>query len=207
MLDDLISRLVELPAEVIYLIVGIGAAVENVFPPIPSDTFALFGAFLAAQGEAETRLIFAATWLGNVSSALMTYGLARRYGRSVFTGTGFGRWMLHPGQLEQVERFYARWGRSAIFFSRFIPAVRAVAPVFAGVTGMRFWPTFLPLATASAIWYALIVWVGATAGSNWDAIRTTLAPYNTALGIAGAALIALIGWWWWRTRHREPTEP
>lgn len=201
MIDDLIQSLASQPPLLIYIIVGFGAAIENVFPPVPSDTFALFGAFLAAQGEASPVVIVAVTWVGNVSSALMTYFLGRRYGKGVFTRTRVGRWILHPGQIEQVERFFGRWGTAAMFVSRFIPAVRAVAPVFAGVSGMGFWPTFLPLAIASAIWYSVLVWIGTTAGRNWEGIRDALAPYNATLAIVGAVLLAAIGWWWWTSRR------
>ena len=202
MIDSIIQGLAAQPPFLIYLIVGFGAAIENVFPPVPSDTFALFGAFLAAQGEAVPEVVFGVVWLGNVSTALMTYGLGRRYGRSVFK-TRLGQWLLHPGQLAQVERFFGRWGTAAMFFSRFIPAVRAVAPVFAGVSRMGFWRMFLPLAVASALWYAVIVWVGTTAGNNWQAIREALEPYNTALAIAGAILFVAIGWWWWTSRRKH----
>ncbi|HEX6590342.1 MAG TPA: DedA family protein [Longimicrobiales bacterium] len=205
MLNSLFQSIAALPPLLLYLIVGIGAGVENVFPPVPSDTFALLGAFLAAQpqNDALPAWVFVVTWVGNVSTALGTYALGRRYGSSVFTSTAIGRAILHPGQLDQVRRFFARWGVLAMFFSRFIPAVRAVAPVFAGVSGMSFWSMFLPLTIASALWYAAIVWVGATAGRNWQQIRDALAPYNTTLAILGGALLIAIGWWWWTSRRHH----
>lgn len=200
MIADLIQWLADQPPLLVYLIVGLGAAIENVFPPVPSDTFALFGAFLAAQGRAEPWIVLAAVWTCNVSSALLTYGLARRYGRSFFS-TRIGHWVLHPGQLDQVRRFYARWGHAAIFFSRFIPAVRAVTPIFAGVSRMGFWATAIPLALASAIWYAVLIWVGTTAGRNWQRLMEILEPYNTALAVAGVLLALVLAWWWWKSRR------
>ena len=205
MIENLIQGLAAQPAWLIYLIVGLGAAIENVFPPVPADTFALFGAFLAAQGQADPRIVFLSVWVCNVATALLTYQLSKHYGRRFFA-TRVGHWVLHPGQLEQVGRFYERWGHAAIFFSRFIPAVRAVAPVFAGTTNQPFWRTFVPLAVASAIWYGAIVWVGATAGSNWEAIRRTLQPYNAALAILGGILVVVIGVWWWKSRRAHQTE-
>lgn len=203
MIDNLIQAMAAQPPLLIYLIVGLGAAIENVFPPIPADTFALFGAFLAAQGRADPRIVFAVVWVGNVATAMLTYWLSMHYGRRFFASR-VGVWLLHPGQLEQVGRFYKRWGHAAIFFSRFVPAVRAVAPVFAGTTHQPFWPTFLPLALASAIWYGAIVWIGAKAGRNWNAIRETLEPYNAALAIVGGILLIVIAVWWWKSRkaHR-----
>ena len=203
MIEDLIQSLAAQPPLLIYLIVGLGAAIENVFPPVPADTFALFGAFLAAQGRADPWIVFLSVWVCNVATAMLTYELSKHWGKRFFA-TRVGHWVLHPGQLEQVGRFYARWGHAAIFFSRFIPAVRAVAPIFAGTTHQPFWSTFFPLAVASAMWYGAIVWAGATAGSNWEAIKLTLAPYNTALAIAGGILLVVIGTWWWKSRkaHR-----
>lgn len=204
MINDLIQTMAAQPPLLIYLIVGLGAAIENIFPPIPADTFALFGAFLAAQGRAEPLVVFAAVWGGNVATAMLTYELSKHWGKRFFA-TRVGHWVLHPGQLEQVGRFYERWGHAAIFVSRFIPAVRAVAPVFAGTTHQPFWRTFIPLAIASGIWYGAIVWAGATAGSNWDAIRRTLAPYNVALAVVGGILLIGIGAWWWKSRKAHLT--
>jgi len=198
-IDNLIQTMAAQPPLLIYLIVGLGAAIENVFPPVPADTFALFGAFLAAQGRADPRVVFLAVWVCNVATAMLTYELSKHWGQRFFA-TRVGHWVLHPGQLEQVGRFYQRWGHAAIFFSRFIPAVRAVAPIFAGTTHQPFWRTFLPLAVASGIWYGTIVWVGATAGSNWSAIRRTLEPYNAVLAVLGAVLLIGIATWWWKSR-------
>ena len=200
MIENLIQSLAAQPPLLLYLIVGLGAALENVFPPVPADTFALFGAFLAAQGQADPRIVFLAVWVCNVATAMLTYELSKRWGKRFFA-TRVGHWVLHPGQLEQVGRFYARWGHAAIFFSRFIPAVRAVAPIFAGTTHQPFWRTFIPLAVASGIWYGVIVWVGTTAGNNWQAIRETLAPYNAVLAVLGGLLLVVIGWWWWKSRR------
>jgi hypothetical protein len=52
-IDAVLEWLADLPPVLIYLVIGIGAAVENVFPPVPADTFVLLGAFLAASGRAE----------------------------------------------------------------------------------------------------------------------------------------------------------
>ena len=200
MIDNLIQSLAGQSPLLIYLIVGLGAAIENIFPPVPADTFALFGAFLAAQGRADPTIVFLAVWVCNVATAVLTYELSKVYGKRFFA-TRVGHWVLHPGQLEQVGRFYARWGHAAIFVSRFIPAVRAVAPIFAGTTHQPFWRTFIPLAIASAIWYGAIVWIGATAGSNWESIQATLARYNRVLVVLGVILLAGIAWWWWRSRR------
>ena len=76
----ILDYLVSLPPVLIYLIIGAGAAVENIVPPVPADTFVLLGAFVAAKGNASPLLVFLVTWGANVLSALLVFALARRYG-------------------------------------------------------------------------------------------------------------------------------
>ncbi|NIR45287.1 MAG: hypothetical protein GWN99_18070, partial [Gemmatimonadetes bacterium] len=64
-------------------VVALGVAVENFFPPIPADTFVVLGAFLSAQGRVTGSGVFLATWTMNTGTALLSYGVSRRWGRSV----------------------------------------------------------------------------------------------------------------------------
>ncbi|MEN8374848.1 MAG: DedA family protein [Gemmatimonadota bacterium] len=199
-LDALLPRLTELPPWLTYVVLGVGAAVENVFPPIPADTVVLFGAFLAGLGQADPWLVLASTWAANVIGAVAVYFVARRYGEAAFA-SGPGRWLLHPGQLERIARFYARWGASALFLSRFFPGVRALVPVFAGVSRMRPVAVAVPLATASFIWYGALVWVGAVSGRNWEELKAFMERAGGPLGWAGAVILVLLVVWWVRTRR------
>jgi membrane protein DedA with SNARE-associated domain len=193
--------LADLPPVLIYLVIGLGAAIENVVPPVPADTFVLLGAFLAEAGRADPLVIFLATWVANVSSAVGMYYLALRFGEPFFT-TRIGHLLLQPRQLEQVGMFYGRWGTPAIFVSRFLPAFRALVPVFAGVTRVPLRRVLLPLAAASALWYGMLVWLGAMAGRNWDAIVAFFGRASGVLLAVALVLVALVAAWWWRSRER-----
>jgi membrane protein DedA with SNARE-associated domain len=162
------------------VVIGLGAAIENVVPPVPADTFVLLGAFLAAAGRADPVMVFLFTWVANVGSAVGVYGLAHRYGKSFFA-TPAGHWLLKPRQLEQIGRFYERYGTPAIFLSRFLPAFRALVPVFAGVTHVPLRRVIGPLAVASALWYGALVYLGALAGRNWSAIVAFFGRASTVL--------------------------
>lgn len=200
--EGLLRTLADLPPTLIYLVIGVGAALENIFPPVPADTFVLLGAFLATSGRASPWLVFLVTWLANVSTALVVYAMARRYGRSFFA-TPVGRWLLQPRQLEQINRFYMHWGVPAIFFSRFLPAFRAVVPVFAGVIHLPLRRVFFPLAAASALWYGTLVIIGAIAGRNWQALLNAVGRVNSMLALVALALLGALLAWWWRTRRRK----
>jgi membrane protein DedA with SNARE-associated domain len=183
-------------------VIGAGAAVENVIPPIPADTFVLIGAFLAAGGRASVPIVFLCTWLPNVASAIGVYAMARRYGKGFFQ-TRAGHWLLQPQQLEQIGRFYGRWGIAAIFLSRFFPAFRALVPVFAGVTHVSLWKVLPPVAIASGIWYGALVWLGSLAGNNFNAIVAWFDRASTFLLIIAGMLIAAFLVWWRRSRRQQ----
>jgi membrane protein DedA with SNARE-associated domain len=204
-IQEILHALTSLPPALIYLLLGLGAAVENVAPPVPADTFVLAGALLAARGAADPWLVFLATWLFNVVSAVGVYAVARRYGRRFFK-MPIARWLLREHQLDQIGGFYGRYGVPAIFASRFLPAFRAMVPVFAGISGMTAGRVIPPVIIASALWYGLLVYLGAFMGRNLAVIVDIFTSVNSVLVWVAVALVALVGAWWWRSRHPADEE-
>jgi membrane protein DedA with SNARE-associated domain len=202
MIDRLLEWMMGLPHALVYVVMALIAAVENVFPPVPADVVALFGGFLAGRGSVSAWLAFAAVWGGNVAGAMLVYGLGRRYGTDFFRGR-MGRHLLNPGQFATLGEFYDRHGAKVIFVSRFLPMFRAVVPIFAGTSKVGWVRTLVPLALASGLWYGAIVYLGATAGRNWTQIRATVEASGRWLFIAAAILAADVGLWWWRSRRRS----
>jgi len=199
-MQGVLHWLSSLPPAVLYLVMAIAAAVENVFPPIPADTIVAFGAFLAAQGEGTLLGAFLATWMGNLAGASVMYGAGRRYGAShiekrLLKGEGAAA----EGRLRKL---YDRYGMGALFLSRFVPGVRAIVPPFAGALKLPFVTSLVVMGVASGIWYVLIAWLAFRAGSNFDALQGTIKRYGTitaAIAI-GIVLIAAIVWFFRRPR-------
>ena len=202
MLDQLLAWIRDASPYLLYAALGVGAAVENIIPPIPADTFVLLGGFLAARGLASEQLVFLVTWTSNVLSALVVYTAGYRYGDSFFQSR-LGRYLLDPKQVEIVRKFYERWGVVAVFYTRFLPGLRAVTPVFAGLIRQRPLSVAVPLLMASAIWYGALIWIGAFAGRNIDQLLRIQSRLNwTLTGITGVIFV-LLGWWWVRSRRRH----
>ena len=199
-MGDFLTWLDSLPGPTLYLVLGVGAALENVIPAIPADTFVALGGLLSAVGTVSARGVFLTTWLCNVASALVMYRLGYAHGRMLFE-TRIGHFLLKPHQLERMARFYARWGLPAIFLTRFLPGVRSVVPVFAGITHQKWLPVAVPIALASAIWYGALVLLGRWAGENLDVLGRLLGRVQSVLGALAVVLVALAATWWWRSRH------
>ena len=208
MLDQLLVWLRDVSPYLLYGTLGVGAAAENIVPLIPADTFVLLGGFFAARGLASEKVVFLVTWTSNVLSALMVYTAAYRYGDSFFQ-TRLGRYLLDPKQVGIVRRFYRRWGVAAVFYTRFLPGLRSVTPVFAGLIQQRPLSVAFPLLLASAIWYGGLVWIGAFAGRNVDQLLRIQTRLNwTLTGLAGVIVVLLVRWWLRsRQRHRAEAGP
>jgi membrane protein DedA with SNARE-associated domain len=207
---DLLSRLLEhllsAPDFVVYLVLGVLAAVENVFPPVPADVVVLFGGVLAGYGRIDPVTVFLVVWICNVGGALAVYAVGRRYGPAFFAGP-WGHRLLRPGQLRTLGVFYHRFGPGVIFLSRFLPGFRAIVPPFAGVAGVGFWKAAVPIAAASGIWYGGIVYAGSAFGSNWSTILDTLNRSSRLTGILAAIVLSGLAIWWWRSREHEEEKP
>jgi membrane protein DedA with SNARE-associated domain len=201
-IDAMLAWMEGLPEALIYVVIGVMAGLENIVPPVPADVIALAGGFLAGRGLTNPIVTFLVVWLCNVGTALLTYWVGRTYGTRFFQGR-LGKMILQPGQMAKLGALYARHGGKVIFFSRYLPGFRAVVPIFAGTSGMTLPRTALPIALASGLWYGLIVYLGATAGRNWEQIRAQVETSGRWLGLAALVLFAVVGWWWWKTRGEK----
>ncbi len=190
-----------LPPVLTYVVLGAGAALENLVPPVPADTFVVLGSFVATHGRATLIAVFFVTWLANVTSAFAVYLAAHRYG-PLFFQTGFGRKILDPAQVIRIGQFYDRWGVAAIFITRFLPGFRAIVPVFAGVTHQRALPVGVPIVIASGIWHGMLVLLGRLAADNFEQILAVFSTMNRSLLAVTMVLALGVTLWWRRTRGR-----
>jgi membrane protein DedA with SNARE-associated domain len=185
---------------VLYLVMAVVAAVENVFPPIPADTIVAFGAFLAAQGKGTVLGAFLSTWLGNLAGASLMYAAGRRYGADQIER----RLLKDKGASaeERLRTLYAKYGIGALFLSRFVPGVRAIVPPFAGALKLPFVSALAVMGLASGLWYGLVAWLAFRVGSDWDALQSTIKQYGTITGVAAIAILLIVAIVWFFKRRK-----
>ena len=200
-MEQFLDALDGLPTVVIYLVLGFGAAIENFIPILPADTFIVAGGFAAGVGRVGPVPVFFTTWAFNVAGAMVVYWVGLRYGIRFFRA-GPGRHFLSMHQLGTLQAFYARWGVPAIFVARFLPGLRALVPVFAGVTRQHPARVLPPIILASALWYGGLVRLGFVTGDNLETVLQTLSRANQwFLGFSVVAFFALAALW---HRSRRP---
>lgn len=194
------------PPWMLYLAIGLGTAAENVFPPVPSDTFVLAGGVLSEVGILDFGVVFALAWSGNVILDMAVYGLGRRHGEALVE-TRWGRRLLRPRQLGQLRRFYRRHGTVTLLVSQFLPGFRVTIPAFAGVSRLGVARTALALAVASAVWYGLLLAAAAALARNVPRLVRWVTGSQTVLWAVAALVAAGVAAWWWRSRRGDVEPP
>lgn len=199
MFDGLLEWLRGLDPAALYAVACVSAAVENVFPPLPSDVVVAFAAFAAARGRGSAGLAVAAVLAGNVAGAMFMYWVGRRYGSAaVIKRLGGGE-----AQETKLREWYARHGIVAIAVSRFLPGVRAVVPPVAGALGVGALRSAIAMAIPSGIWYGGITYLAFTAGGDFDALTASIAAGQRWIGGAAALVAFTVAVVWYVRRRRR----
>jgi membrane protein DedA with SNARE-associated domain len=206
--QDFFDFLTALPPAALYVTLAVTAAIENVFPPLPSDAVVAFGSFIAARGHASVVATFLSTWAGNLSGAMLMYWLGRRYGAERLTAR-----MARSGEGQAAEQriraWYGRHGLWAIAASRFLPAARALVPPVAGALRVPPGRAALAMGIASAVWYGAITAFAFTVGDRWEELAERVSDASRLAGYVAIALagLALAYWLVRRRRARQDAAP
>jgi membrane protein DedA with SNARE-associated domain len=200
--EAFLDRLATMPVPALYAALGIVAALENVFPPVPADTVVAFGSFLAARGQGTALGVFLTTWAGNLGGAMLIYVVGRRYGAEPLEQRLLGDRAAEAES--RLRRLYGKYGLMALFLSRFLPGVRAIVPPLAGALRIPAIRAGLAMGAASAVWYGAISYLAFRIGADWDQLSGTVARYGRLSAILGLVLLSTaIAVWLVARRRRE----
>ena len=202
MLQTLSGWLGDLPLGSLYVAIAVLSAFENFFPPFPSDAVIAFGSFLADRAHGSPFTVFLLAWFGNVAGAGVTYTLGRRFGAKVFLRR-IERY-AGPDAEDRIKKLHKKYGFAGLFVSRFLPGVRAIVPPFAGAMRLPAFRVMLSVASASAVWFALITFLAFRAGDNWDLVQRYLVRSGKVAGAIAIAIVVLaVGIWLGKRRTRD----
>ncbi len=203
-MSGFIAWLSGLPLYVLYPVMAIAAALENVFPPIPADTIVALGSWLASQGEGTVVGAFLATWVGNVAGAAGMYYVGRAHGEG-WIRTHFESFA--DGNAERrFEALYGKYGVVALVVSRLVPGVRAAVPPFAGALRVPPVTAIASMAIASGIWYGIISYVAFNAGSEWGHITLLMKRSGAIVAAVGAVVLVVVALVMWKKHKRAGNE-
>ncbi|MEU8813536.1 DedA family protein [Actinoplanes sp. NPDC048796] len=169
---------------------GLAVALENLFPPIPSEVILPLAGFTAGQGRMNLIAAIAWTTLGSVVGAVALYYIGAALGRDRVRAIAARLPLVKVSDLDRTEAWFARHGTKAVFFGRMIPIFRSLISVPAGVERMRLTTFLLCTTLGSLIWNATFVLAGYALGANWTAVESYVGVLQNVVIAACALLIA-----------------
>ncbi|KUM90944.1 MULTISPECIES: DedA family protein [Streptomyces] len=172
---------------------GVAIALENLFPPIPSEAILPLAGFAASTGRMSLVAVLLWTTAGSVIGALALYGVGALLGRDRTVALAARLPLVKVSDIERTEAWFLRHGTKAVFFGRMIPVFRSLVSVPAGVERMPL-PVFLALTTlGSALWNTAFVLAGHALGANWAQVTDVVSAYSkVVLGAAALAVVAFV---------------
>lgn len=177
-----------------YITIFIGMVMESMFFPIPSEAIMPFAGFLIVSHRFSFFGVILVSTLASLVGSLLSYYIGA-YGGRPFVNK-FGRYFLiDHEELEATEKFFARFGESTIFISRFIPVVRHLISLPAGIARMNIWRFMLLTVIGAGLWNAFLTVVGYKLQQNWEIVMTY--SHYVDLVVVGILLI-LMGMYIWR---------
>ncbi|MFD3411792.1 DedA family protein [Streptomyces cyaneofuscatus] len=171
---------------------GLAIALENLFPPLPSEIILPLTGFAASQGVLSLASALFWTTLGSVVGALALYGLGAVFGPERMHALWAKLPLVKPSDLVRTEEWFARHGTKAVLLGRMVPVFRSLISVPAGVERMPL-PVFIGLTTAgSLVWNTVLVLAGYWLGDSWDVVGTYVGLVSKV--VLGLAVLA-VTWW------------
>ncbi|MDP4117846.1 MAG: DedA family protein [Bacillota bacterium] len=175
-----------------YFGIALLIAIENVFPPIPSELILTFGGFMTTYTSMNIWLVALCATVGSVTGAIILYSIGRLLPIKKMEWI-IGKWGrvlgLKKEDVKRAENWFIRRGTSTIFFCRFIPLVRSLISIPAGIAHMRRGKFLLYTTLGTAIWNVVLVCLGAFAGAEWKCI----VKYTDTYSYIALVIMAVIG--------------
>lgn len=176
--------------------VGIGIAVENLFPPIPSEILLPLAGFTAAQPDAKFGPVAAILWAtaGSVVGALLLYWIGAVLGHERMVAIANKLPLIDSTDIDKTVAWFAKHGAKAVFFGRMLPLFRSLISVPAGIERMHIGKFTILTAAGSLIWNTIFILAGFFLGENWEQVSEFIDYFKYAIVVL---LLALFVWWLW----------
>lgn len=165
-------------------------ALENVFPPIPSEVILTFGGFSTTITNLNVLGVIAFSTLGSLIGALVLYYIGKILNKErlikIVSGKIGKLLRLKKEHIEKADYWFDNKGQKTVFFCRFIPIVRSLISIPAGMSEMKLSKFILYSFLGTVIWNSVLVILGSIVGDKWENIVSVMNAYSSAV-------VAIIG--------------
>ena len=183
----LVQYIVVFIANTGYASVVILMMLESMVAPVPSEAVMPFAGFLVESGQFTFAGVIFFSTLGSIIGSLISYYIGYYGGRPLVDR--FGKYLLlDHHHLEVTEKYFTKKGDITIFISRFIPIIRHLISIPAGMGKMNVLKFSIYTIIGAALWNSFLTYVGIKLKSNWKEVM----KYSSVIDKVVLVIIVLV---------------
>ena len=203
-MEQIIINIME---QVGYLGVFLLIAIENIFPPIPSEVILVFGGFMTTYTTLNIPIMILAATLGSLLGAIVLYYIGKIFNKERLKRIVNGKigkvLRLKASDIEKADKWFDTKGNKTVFFCRFIPIVRSLISIPAGMSEMPMQKFLLYTILGSLIWNTVLIIVGSIVGDKWETIVGYLDNFSNIILIILVIIFVVAMYYWFVIRKKK----
>ena len=206
-MEQIIINIME---QVGYLGVFLLIAIENIFPPIPSEVILVFGGFMTTYTSLNIPIMILAATFGSLLGAIVLYYIGKIFNKERLKRIVNGKigkvLRLKASDIEKADKWFDTKGNKTVFFCRFIPIVRSLISIPAGMSEMPMQKFLLYTISGSLIWNAVLIIVGSIVGDKWETIVGYLDNFSNIILIILVIIFVVVIIYWFVIRKKKQSK-
>ena len=206
-MEQIIINIME---QVGYLGVFLLIAIENIFPPIPSEVILVFGGFMTTYTTLNIPIMILAATLGSLVGAIVLYYIGKIFNKErlkkIISGKIGKVLRLKASDIEKADKWFDTKGNKTVFFCRFIPIVRSLISIPAGMSEMPMQKFLLYTISGSLIWNTVLIIVGSIVGDKWETIVGYLDNFSNIILIILVIIFVVAMYYWFVIRKKKQSK-
>ncbi|MFD2629050.1 DedA family protein [Oceanobacillus kapialis] len=181
-------------------------ALENLFPPIPSEIVLPFGGFLTTYTSITVwGVVLAATvgsligavvlyWIGTLLDVEQLEKLTKRWGRIL---------RIKVADIHKADAWFDKYGYWAVLVGRMVPVVRSLISIPAGMSNMKFGRFMLFTVIGTLIWNSILITIGVILGESWNEITQYMSVYSSIVYVILAVVVVVLFYLYLKKRKQH----
>lgn len=161
--------------------VALIVALENLFPPIPSEAVLPLAGFSASKGELSLIPVILWATAGSIVGAIALYYLGAALGRDRARALAGKIPLMKVSDIDKTEKWFIKNESKTVFWGRMLPIFRSLISIPAGIEKMPM-KKFIPYTAAgSLVWNSTLIGAGYALGERWEKVEQFASTLQTAV--------------------------
>jgi membrane protein DedA with SNARE-associated domain len=164
---------------------------ESTLVPIPSELVMPFAGALAADDRMSLPVVLVINSVAALLGSGLCYWLGAAGGKPLLLR--YGKYILvRPKDIEKTEEYFRKHGKATVLIGRFLPVIRHIISVPAGIARMPLRAFFTQTFIGATIWGTVLIMIGYELGANWESVASQAKRIDLVIGLViVVALVAL----------------